>query len=127
MLVCTTGCSGVANLRSPPQARSTGVPPSLDAPRSTSLSRSQSRSLLTCNSADVSPCTYLVVAKNNIRPPCLNFAVYSLHVPSQASPARRAPGRNHYTIPVQGIRNDDRSLYPVTPLVSSLLLSFLIP
>ena len=28
---------------------------------------------------------------------------------------------------VQGIRNDDQSLSPVTPLVSSLFLSFLIP
>ena len=79
MLVCTTGCSGVANLRSPPQARNTGIPPSLDAPQSTSLSRSLSWSLLTprtCNSAAVSTCTYLVVAKNNIRPPRLNFVVY---------------------------------------------------
>ena len=81
MLVCTTGCSGVANLRSPPQARNAGVPPSLDAPQSTSLSRSLSLSLLTprtCNSAADNTCTYLVVTKNNIRPPCLNFAVYML-------------------------------------------------
>ena len=28
---------------------------------------------------------------------------------------------------MQGIRNDDQSLSPVTPLVSSLFLSFLIP
>ena len=28
----------------------------------------------------VSTCTYLVVAKNNIRPPCLNFAVYSTYM-----------------------------------------------
>ena len=77
MLVCTTGCSGVANLQSPPQARSKRVPPSLDAPQSTLLSHSLSRSLLmprTCNPVAVSTCTYLVVAKNNIRPPCLNFA-----------------------------------------------------
>ena len=81
MLVRTTGCSGVANLRSPPQARSKGVPPSLDAPQSTSLSCSLS--LLTprmCNSAAVSTCTYLVVAKNNIRPACSNFAVYSTYM-----------------------------------------------
>ena len=32
-------------------------------------------------------------------------------------------GWNHYTIPVQGIRNDDQSLSPITSL---LLLSFLI-
>ena len=83
MLVCTTGCSDVANLRLPPQARSKRVPPSLDASQSTSLSRSLSRSLLmsrTCNPATVSTCTYLVVAKNNIRPPCLNFAVYSTYM-----------------------------------------------
>ena len=30
-------------------------------------------------------------------------------------------------VQVQGIRNDDQSLSPVTPLVSSLFLSFLIP
>ena len=28
----------------------------------------------------VSTCTYLVVAKYNIRPPCLNFAVYSAYM-----------------------------------------------
>ena len=32
-----------------------------------------------------------------------------------------------HTITVQGIRNDDQSLSPVTPLVSLLFLSFLIP
>ena len=32
-----------------------------------------------------------------------------------------------HTITVQGIRNDDESLSPVTPLVSLLFLSFLIP
>ena len=35
---------------------------------------------------------------------------------------------HHHTITVQGIiRNDDQSLSPVTPLVSLLFLSFLIP
>ena len=33
-----------------------------------------------CNPAAVSICTYLVVAKNNVRPPCLNFAVYSTYM-----------------------------------------------
>ena len=32
-----------------------------------------------------------------------------------------------HTITVHGIRNDDQSLSPVTPLVSLLFLSFLIP
>ena len=32
-----------------------------------------------------------------------------------------------HTITVQGIRNDDQSLSPVTPLVPLLFLSFLIP
>ena len=32
-----------------------------------------------------------------------------------------------HTITMQGIRNDDQSLSPVTPLVSLLFLSFLIP
>ena len=34
---------------------------------------------------------------------------------------------HHHTITVQGIRNDDLSLSPVTPLVSLHFLSFLIP
>ena len=34
---------------------------------------------------------------------------------------------HHHTITVQGIRNDDQSLSPVTSLVSLLFLSFLIP
>ena len=34
---------------------------------------------------------------------------------------------HHHTITVQGIRNDDQSLSPVTPLVCLLFLSFLIP
>ena len=35
--------------------------------------------------------------------------------------------RVYGTITVQGIRNDDRSLSPVTSLVALLFLSFLIP
>ena len=34
---------------------------------------------------------------------------------------------HHHTTTVQGIRNDDQSLSPVTPLISLLFLSFLIP
>ena len=45
MLVCVTGCSGVANLQSSPWTRNKRVPPLLAAPQSSSLSHSLSQSL----------------------------------------------------------------------------------
>ena len=106
VIVCTTGCSGVANLRSPSQAWSkrVHVPPPLDAPRSTLLPRSlHCLCHVRAIQAAISTCIYLVVAYNNIRLPCVHFAVYStyilqyvqIHAPLQASPARCAPSTNN--------------------------------
>ena len=56
-----TGCSGVANLRLSPQVFSKGVPPSLDAPQSSSLLRSLSRSLLMPHRCNPSGCQYMYI------------------------------------------------------------------